>query len=175
MARKKKEIVVEENPTPIVETILKPTEAEKLEALKQRLLASLDSTEFALPFFSEVMYNMLVEEGKLVNVPEKERGSKYYSLPSIMPYDAEEKKRGFSGKRGRMFYSLCLGKDSEFVKDLETFNRKKEGNNRLEPLLYRRTLAAMAKGYFPTIHKDFKTLYPIVHFKPAKAVETPAE
>lgn len=166
-------VVVEPTETPDG----KPSVEEQLLAFKEKLLANLNSPELEIPFFSEVMFNMLAEEGKIVNAPGSVRVSHYHSLPSQMPYDPEQQARGFGGKRGRMFFSLCLNKSADEVIQLETFNRKKEGNNRLEPILYRRTLAAMAKGYFPEIHKEFKTKYPINLFKPAApvAVVAPAE
>jgi hypothetical protein len=166
-------VVVEATETPDG----KPSVEEQLLAFKEKLLANLNSPELELPFFSEVMFDMIAEEGKIVNAPGAIRVSQYHSLPSQMPYDPEQKSNGFGGKRGRMFFSLCMNKSADEVIQLETFNRKKEGNNRLEPILYRRTLAAMAKGYFPEIHKEFKTKYPIGLFKPAApvAVVIPAE
>ena len=171
MARKKKEIVdtsiteivVEENPTPIVETIeVKPTEVEKLEALKQKLLVSLDSAEFALPFFSKVMEEILEKEGKIVNVPVEIRQSNYTFLPSVNPHQ-------FGKKRGRMYFSLLVNKTAEEINALEDYNRRIEGG-RLQPDLWRRTLQNMVNGYFPYLKAEFKTKYPLSAFRPVKAV-----
>jgi hypothetical protein len=166
--------VVEETPAPVVAG---ESNEEKLAKLKEHLLANLNNPEFVLPFFSEPMFQMLVQEGKVVNVPVAERVSGYHSLPFQMPYDEERKARGFSGKRGRMFFSLVMNKTSDELIALESFNRVVENNHRLEPMLYRKTLQAMAKGYFPAIHAEFKVKYPVVRFKPAAPItvveETP--
>ena len=136
-----------------------------LEELKSKVLASLNSPDFELPFFSEVIYNLLLEEGKIVNKPEANRTSKYHSLPFSMPYNEEFMQRGFSGTRGRCFFSLCLNKSAEEFITFESNSRRKEEGARIEPFLYYRTLQAMCKAYFPLQQKTFKSTYPVKVFK----------
>ena len=145
---------------------------EQRKKMEEILLSNLNSPEFRMEFFSEEMFKVLVRENKLVNTPVVERTSGYNSLPMVMPFDEKRQQNGFSGKRGRMFYSLCMGKTAGEVIAFETSNRKAENNDRLEPVLFRKTLAAMAKGYFPEIHKVFKDRYPVSIFKPAAVIVT---
>jgi len=73
-----------------------------------------------------------------------------------------------------MFFCLVLNKPAEHVIEFEESNRRRTINPRLEPMLYRKTHQAMAKAYFPEIHKNYKTLYPAVKFKPSAPIATEA-
>lgn len=140
------------------------TEEEKALQFKEMLLANINRQDFVMPFFSDLMYATLLTEGKVVNFPELLRQSNYNSLPSLMPYNEEYNQRGFAMSRGRVFMSLCLNKSADDIIAFDVYNRKLE-NSQVKHANIHRKILAVAKAYFPEIHKQIKTLYPKSAFK----------
>ncbi len=142
----------------------------QIKELKAKILASLNDVTFELPFFSDGIFELLLTEDKIVNVPSETRQSNYHSLPPMFPYNASGKyegQKGQSGTRGRCIFALSVNKSANDFIAFETFNRKAEGRNStkdLSPNLFRRTLQAECKAYFPELHKVFNTLYPSSSF-----------
>jgi hypothetical protein len=139
---------------------------EKTIAEKQieMLFSILDNQQFAMPFFSQALYEALIVSGKAKNLASAQRMSGYESLPYIFPYDEKFKEKGFSGSRGRMFASCVLGLTADQIITFDMYNRKLEGTQEKKKNVHRKLLA-ISKAYFPLLHDNRKTLYPIEKFK----------
>jgi hypothetical protein len=128
------------------------------------LFSILDNQQFAMPFFSEALYEVLILQGKVKNIASVQRLSGDESFPYIFPYDEKYQEKGFSGSRGRCFLACCIGLSADQLITFDLYNRKLEGTQERKKNIHRKILA-ISKAYFPKLHDSRKVLYPISKFK----------